>query len=305
MRRNPVFSRSTRLRVPSGVMAMIISSAHRSWRPMASAMPTALRRSTAMPPRRRNSPAMGQRNRLCLPSQWICMSRASMATTPTMKSQLEVWGPTPRMSLAAAGRSPSMRQRARRRAARARRTTIAGRRARWPSGMRKCSIGPPASVFPGGEEAHFRVALRGEAEVHPGRRQVGEMAAAVDGEVVAGLVLEFLDVLGGALHPAGGVDVDGVVEGIDPVLVLEAIGHHVELQLPHRPHHHVVAVDGEEHLGGALLRQLLQTLVELLGLEGIAHADAAEQFRREVGHAGELAILPVGEGVADLDGTVV
>ena len=43
----------------------------------------------------------------------------------------------------------------------------------------------------------------------------------------------------------------------------------------------------------------------MLLLEGVTQADAAEQFGGEVRDAGELQILTLGEGVADLYGAVV
>ncbi|MNQ30529.1 hypothetical protein D3C85_438740 [compost metagenome] len=43
----------------------------------------------------------------------------------------------------------------------------------------------------------------------------------------------------------------------------------------------------------------------MLLLEGVAQTDAAEQFGGEVRDAGKLEILTLGEGVTDLDGTVV
>src|SRR5690606_33134626 len=67
-------------------------------------------------------------------------------------------------------------------------------------------------VFAGGVEPDFRPALFGEAQVDAGRRQVGKMPAAIDGEVVGGLVAEFLELLPVArFHPACRPDVDWLI----------------------------------------------------------------------------------------------
>ena len=48
--------------------------------------------------------------------------------------------------------------------------------------------------------------------------------------------------------------------------------------------------------------QFLQALAQLLGLQRVFQAHAAEQFRGEVRDAGETEVLAFAEGVADLDG---
>ena len=54
-----------------------------------------------------------------------------------------------------------------------------------------------------GAEYHFRPALFHQAQVNAGRGEVGEVTTAVDGEVLVGLVLEFLELLlVAALDPA-------------------------------------------------------------------------------------------------------
>jgi hypothetical protein len=63
------------------------------------------------------------------------------------------------------------------------------------------------------------------------------------------------------------VDVGGVVEGVDLVLGREALGDDLELQHADGAEQQVVVDDGLEHLDGAFLAQLLQALLQLLGLE--------------------------------------
>ena len=55
----------------------------------------------------------------------------------------------------------------------------------------------------------------------------------------------------------------------------------------------------------AFFGQLLQALAQLLGLERVLQAHAAEQFRGEVRNTREAQRLAFGEGVADLDGAMV
>jgi len=116
-------------------------------------------------------------------------------------------------------------------------------------------------MLAGGAEFYIRPALFHQAEVDPGRRQVGEVAAAVDGEVLVGLVLEFLELLlVAALDPARRPDVDRLIGALDLVFLLQAAGNHVELQHADCAEDDVVVAFGEEHLGGAFFGQFLQAL---------------------------------------------
>ena len=58
-------------------------------------------------------------------------------------------------------------------------------------------------------------------------------------------------------------------------------------------------------MGYAFLGQLLQRLLEFLGLHGIRQTDAAQNFRREVGNADKVQILAFGQGVADAQRPVI
>ena len=132
------------------------------------------------------------------------------------------------------------------------------------------------------------------------------MATAIQGEVLRRLLPEFLQLARVvAVNPAGGVNTHRLVAGFHLVLVFKAVRHHVKLELAHRPHHQVTAVDRGKHLGGTLLGQLLQALLQLLGLHRISQANAAKQLRGEVRDAGELQILALGERIAYLDSAVV
>lgn len=162
------------------------------------------------------------------------------------------------------------------------------------------------SVLASLAELDVRVTFLSQAQVDHGRRDIGEVVTAIEGQVDLVLALELLELLGvGPFHPAGGGDVDRLVQGLDVVLALEARDHHVELQHTDRTDDEIVALQRTEHLHRPLFGELYQPLEQLFLLEGVAQADAAEQFRREVRDAGELEIFTLGEGVTDLDGAVV
>ena len=125
-------------------------------------------------------------------------------------------------------------------------------------------------------------------------------------QVHRGLLAELLELLRVvAADPARGGHADRLEDRVDAVFVLQPIGDHVELQHADRAQDQVVAHQRAEELGGAFLGQLRQALLQLLELERVAQARAAEQFRREVGDAGEAQLLALGEGVADRDRAVV
>lgn len=155
-------------------------------------------------------------------------------------------------------------------------------------------------------EVHIRPALFHQRQVDTGRGQVGQVTAAIQGEVFHGLVgklFEFL--LVATFDPTSGVHGDRLVGALDLVFLLQTAGDDVELQHTDSAEDDVVAAGREEHLGGAFLGQLLEALAQLLGFERVFQAHAAEQLRGEVRDAGETQGFALSEGVADLDGAVV
>jgi len=108
-------------------------------------------------------------------------------------------------------------------------------------------------VFAGGAEADVGPALFGELQVDAGGGDVSEIAGAIDGQVVEGLLLEILQHLRiVTFDPAGGGDVDRFKGAVDLVLILEAVGHHVELQDTNRAEDQIVVAQRTEQLGRAL-----------------------------------------------------
>ncbi len=80
----------------------------------------------------------------------------------------------------------------------------------------------------------------------------------------------------------GGLEVDRqVVLGVEPGL------QHVELQLADHAHDPLGAELRPEHLGDALLGQVLQRRLQVLGPHRVAQPHAHQDLGREVGDAGE------------------
>ena len=101
--------------------------------------------------------------------------------------------------------------------------------------------------------------------------------------------------------PAGAVEGEGLQAHGDAVLPLQAVGEDLELEAPHGTHDGDGAGDGVgvEEKDGPLLRQVVESLVELLAAHGVAaHAHGGEVLRREAGDAGVLHPRLGAQGVA-------
>ena len=79
----------------------------------------------------------------------------------------------------------------------------------------------------------------------------------------------------------------GFEDDVQLVFLPEAVSHHLELKLAHGADDEVRADAGPEQLGDALLGQAFQRFLQVLGLQRILHPHALEDFRGEVGQAGE------------------
>src|SRR5688572_29781033 len=135
-------------------------------------------------------------------------------------------------------------------------------------------------------EADVRVALLRHLQVHGARSEIDQVAEVVAREARVVLVLEFLELLDVLrADPAGAMDRRRLERGLDAVLVLQAELRNLELQLADRAEDDVVVGQRPVDLRRALFAELVESLVELLGLERIAQHDAAEQLGREVRHA--------------------
>ena len=92
------------------------------------------------------------------------------------------------------------------------------------------------------------------------------MTTSVQSQVFPGLVLKRLQcpvII--AFRPARRVDIDRLVDCLNTVLLLKAIGDNIKLQLAHSTHNHIIVIERKKHLGAALFRQLANTVLQLLG----------------------------------------
>ena len=92
---------------------------------------------------------------------------------------------------------------------------------------------------------------------------------------------------------------------VEAVFVGQPHLQHVELQRADHADQRRRAVERAEHLHDALLRHLLQRLLQLLRLHRVAELDAAQDFRREIRHAEEGDVLALGQRVADAQRAVI
>ena len=108
-----------------------------------------------------------------------------------------------------------------------------------------------------------------------------------------------------ALNPAGLIQTERLPTALRTVFVLQTILDDLELQLPHRTDNLTPVELVDEELCHALVHQLFDTLVQLLGLHGIGVLDVFEHFGRETWQSAEMYHLSFGQRVADLEYAVV
>ena len=106
-------------------------------------------------------------------------------------------------------------------------------------------------------------------------------------------------------HPAGGRDVNRLINSFDVVLAFQTGNHHIKLKHTHRPDNQVVVCQRTEDLYRAFFRQLNQPFEQLFLFQRIAQTDTAEQFRCKVRDTGEFQNLALCEGITNLNSTVV
>ena len=94
-------------------------------------------------------------------------------------------------------------------------------------------------------------------------------------------------------------------DDLQPVFLAQTVGHDLELQLAHGADDEVRADLGAEQLGDAFLGQAVERLLQVFGLERILDPDALEDFRGEVGQAGEADQAALRQAVADAQHAVV
>ena len=123
------------------------------------------------------------------------------------------------------------------------------------------------------------------------------------------LVLAFLEIvelnLVITLYPASLVQVGGLPTAKRIVFILQSVLNHLELQLPHCTNDLAVVKLVDKQLGHALVHQLLNTLVELLGLHRVSILDVLEHLWRETRQSAEMKHLTLSQSVPNLEDTIV
>jgi hypothetical protein len=154
-------------------------------------------------------------------------------------------------------------------------------------------------------EVDLGKALLGQAHVVRAGAQVGQRVGRVVRHAQRVGVLELAQLgRGVGRDPARAGVLAAFQAHVAVVLGLQAVLHHLELQLAHGAQQHVAAGVGLEDLDGAFLAQLHQALLQLLGAQRVLQHHGHEQLGREEGQAGELQAGAVGDGVAQLHAAV-
>ena len=106
-----------------------------------------------------------------------------------------------------------------------------------------------------------------------------------------------------ALNPAGLIQMYGLPAALGVVLVLQTILDNFELQLSYGSDNLAVVKLVNEQLCHTLVHQLVDTLLQLLGLHGVVVLDILEQLRRERRQSAEVQLFAFGQCVANLKHT--
>ena len=114
-------------------------------------------------------------------------------------------------------------------------------------------------------------------------------------------VLQFLRIV--TFNPTSLIEMNGLPTALGVVLVLQTVLNHLELQLTNGADDLTVIELVDEQLGHTLVHQLVDTLLELLGLHRVIVLDILKQLWRERRQTTEMQLLSLGECVANLEHT--
>ena len=129
-------------------------------------------------------------------------------------------------------------------------------------------------------------------------------AVLILGHVLVFALLEVLQLLWiVALNPAGLIQMYGLPAAFGVVLVLQTILDNLELQLSYGSDNLAVVKLVNEQLCHTLVHQLVDTLLQLLGLHGVVVLDILKEFWRERRQTTEMQLLSLRQRVADLEDT--
>ena len=106
-------------------------------------------------------------------------------------------------------------------------------------------------------------------------------------------------------HPARRIGRRVFPNTLSPVFVTQPERNQIELQYPNCTDHNFILAQRFEDLGRAFLSQLLYALFELFRPQRIFDPHPPEQLRRKVWDTNESMGFALGEGIANLNGSVV
>ena len=118
-------------------------------------------------------------------------------------------------------------------------------------------------------------------------------------------VLQFGLIAGHHLYPACLVEGNGFPAALGIVLILQSVLDDLKLQLSHRTDNLASVELVDEELSHTLVHELVDTLLQLLGLHGVSVLDVLEHLGREGGQSAEMYDLTLGQRVTYLEGAVV
>ena len=119
-------------------------------------------------------------------------------------------------------------------------------------------------------------------------------------------VHEFFQLVGVVTrHPARQVEVAAHDAGLDAVLMLQPVGHHLKLQLADRAQQQQRPGNRAKYLNCAFFTQLRKPGSQLLGAQRVGHFNSAKHFWRKKRKARELQRFAFGQRIAQLKHAVV
>ena len=116
-------------------------------------------------------------------------------------------------------------------------------------------------------------------------------------------ILQFCRIV--ALYPAGLIQVNGFPTALGIVLVLQTILDNLKLQLTYSSNNLTAIKLINEQLGYTLVHQLVDTLLQLLGLHGVIVLDVLEQLGREGRQSAEMQLFALRQRIANLEDAIV
>ena len=98
---------------------------------------------------------------------------------------------------------------------------------------------------------------------------------------------------------------DGFPTALGVILILQTILDDLKLQLAYGADNLAVVELVDEQLGHTLVHQLVDTLLQLLGLHGVVVLNILKQLRREGWQSAEVKLFTLSQRVANLEDAII